>query len=111
VIPEGRSPQFGGRPQAGRAGFIALTDRAERQRLLAQAVLEKGLSKEILLHPATFNQLVSGRARQVKVDDGLNVAHAKDRDIEANATRQHWLVAGPDQGNPNVAGWAEHRGG
>jgi anionic cell wall polymer biosynthesis LytR-Cps2A-Psr (LCP) family protein len=64
-------------------------DRAERQRLVAQAVLEKSLSKEILLQPAKFNGFVSGLARQVKVDAGLTVANAKDRDIDANATRQH----------------------
>ena len=49
-------------------------DRAERQRLVAQAVLEKGLSKETLLQPAKFNRFVSGLARQVKVDNGLTVA-------------------------------------
>jgi polyisoprenyl-teichoic acid--peptidoglycan teichoic acid transferase len=48
-------------------------DRAERQRLVARAVLEKGLSKQTLLNPVAFNAFVGGLAQQVTVDKGLTV--------------------------------------
>ena len=87
-------------------------DRAERQRLVAQAVLEKGLSKQTLLNPVKFNRFVSGLARQVKVDDGLSVAELRKTALSVRVKpEQHRLAAGPDQGNRHVAGWSEHRGG
>ena len=49
-------------------------DRAERQRLVAQAVLKKGLSQETLLHPVEFNRFVVGLAKLVTVDNELTVA-------------------------------------
>jgi LCP family protein required for cell wall assembly len=48
-------------------------DRAERQRLVAQAVLEKGLSRRTLLNPKAFNAFVGGLAKQVTVDEALTV--------------------------------------
>lgn len=46
-------------------------DRAERQRLVARAVLEKGLSRETLTNPVAFNRFVGGLARSVAVDQDL----------------------------------------
>jgi LCP family protein required for cell wall assembly len=48
-------------------------DRAERQRLVARAVLEKGLSRETLLSPRAFNRFAGGLAQQVTVDAQLSV--------------------------------------
>lgn len=52
-------------------------DRAERQRLVAQAVIAKGLSKQTLLNPVAFNRFAGGLARQVTVDQGLTVAELR----------------------------------
>lgn len=46
-------------------------DRAERQRLVVQAVLRKGLSKDTLLNPIAFNRFISAAAGTVTVDDDL----------------------------------------
>jgi LCP family protein required for cell wall assembly len=48
-------------------------DRAERQRLVAQAVLEKGLGKQTLLKPVAFQAFAGGLAQHVTVDEGLTV--------------------------------------
>lgn len=48
-------------------------DRAERQRLVAQAVLAKGLSRKTLLNPRAFNAFAGGLASQITVDDGLSI--------------------------------------
>ena len=43
---------------------------------------------------------------QVKVDDGADRGGAtQDRNVGPHEARQHRLVAGPDQGNRNFAGW------
>ncbi|WP_375429889.1 LCP family protein [uncultured Friedmanniella sp.] len=52
-------------------------DRAERQRLVARAVLAKGLSRQTLLNPRAFNRFAGGLASQVTVDDGLSVAELR----------------------------------
>ena len=52
-------------------------DRAERQRLVAQAVIAKGLSKQTLLNPVAFNRFAGGLARQVTVDEGLTVTELR----------------------------------
>lgn len=52
-------------------------DRAERQRLVARAVIAKGLSRQTLLNPVAFRRFVGGLARQVSVDDGLTVAELR----------------------------------
>ena len=48
-------------------------DRAERQRLVVQAVLAKGLSRDNLLNPVAFNRFAGGLARAVAVDRELTV--------------------------------------
>ena len=48
-------------------------DRAERQRLVAQAVLAKGLARENLLNPVAFNRFAGGLARSVTVDRDLTM--------------------------------------
>jgi LCP family protein required for cell wall assembly len=53
-------------------------DRAERQRLVTQAVLKKGLSTQTLLHPVEFNNFVGGLARQVKVDKELSMSQMRN---------------------------------
>jgi LCP family protein required for cell wall assembly len=52
-------------------------DRAERQRLVTQAVLKKGLSKQTLMHPVEFNSFVGGLAKQVTVDQDLSMAEMR----------------------------------
>ncbi len=49
-------------------------DRAERQRLVTQAVLKKGLSKETLRNPVAFNRFTKGLAQQMTVDDELTIS-------------------------------------
>ncbi|GAA1432589.1 LCP family protein [Microlunatus lacustris] len=46
-------------------------DRAERQRLVAQAILEQALSPETIANPLKFNRIVGSVAKQVTVDRGL----------------------------------------
>jgi LCP family protein required for cell wall assembly len=46
-------------------------DRAERQRLVVKAILEKGLSPETISNPAKFTGFVSGVAKHLIVDEGL----------------------------------------
>ena len=52
-------------------------DRAERQRLVTQAVLKKGLSKQTLMHPVEFNSFVGGLAKQVTVDQDLSMSEMR----------------------------------
>lgn len=52
-------------------------DRAERQRLVVQAVLAKGLSSDVLLNPVAFNRFVAGLARSVAVDKDLTVSELR----------------------------------
>ena len=47
-------------------------DRAERQRLVVQAVLRKGMSKDVMLNPVAFNRFVAGVASTVTVDQQLS---------------------------------------
>jgi polyisoprenyl-teichoic acid--peptidoglycan teichoic acid transferase len=46
-------------------------DRAERQRMVVKAILEKGLSPEVIANPAKFTSFVSGIAEHLTVDDQL----------------------------------------
>jgi polyisoprenyl-teichoic acid--peptidoglycan teichoic acid transferase len=46
-------------------------DRAERQRVVLQAILAKGLAKETVTNPAKFVSFARGVARHVTVDDQL----------------------------------------
>jgi polyisoprenyl-teichoic acid--peptidoglycan teichoic acid transferase len=46
-------------------------DRAERQRLVVQAILRKGLSPSVLANPIAFNRFVTTVAGQITVDDQL----------------------------------------
>ncbi len=52
-------------------------DRAERQRLVTQAVLRKGLSTQTLMHPLEFNSFVAGLAKQVTVDQELSMSEMR----------------------------------
>lgn len=52
-------------------------DRAERQRLVVQAVLAKGLSRENLLNPVAFNRFAGDLARAVAVDQDLTVSELR----------------------------------
>lgn len=56
-------------------------DRAERQRLVVQAVLKKGLSKQTLLHPVEFNRFVAELAQQVTVDKELSMSEMRKTEI------------------------------
>lgn len=47
-------------------------DRAERQRLVVQAILRKALSRDVLTDPAELNSFVSGFARSVTVDSDFS---------------------------------------
>lgn len=47
-------------------------DRAERQRLVVQAILRKALSRDVLTDPVELTGFVSGFARNVTVDDDLS---------------------------------------
>ena len=47
-------------------------DRAERQRLVVQAILKKALSRDVLADPAEFTGFVAGVAQNVTVDSGLS---------------------------------------
>ena len=47
-------------------------DRAERQRLVVQAIMRKGMSKDMITNPVAFNRFVSEFAQQVTVDDELS---------------------------------------
>lgn len=53
-------------------------DRAERQRLVAEAILRQALSPEVLANPVKFNQIVGSVARQVTVDRGLTGSELRD---------------------------------
>lgn len=55
-------------------------DRAERQRLVVKAILEKGLSPETISNPAKFTGFVSGVAKHLVVDDDLT-----DKEIRTTA--------------------------
>ena len=46
-------------------------DRAERQRVVLQAILAKGLAKETITNPFKFVNFVRGVSQHVSVDDGL----------------------------------------
>ena len=46
-------------------------DRAERQRVVVKAILEKGLSAETISNPAKFTGFVSGVAKHLTVDEEL----------------------------------------
>jgi LCP family protein required for cell wall assembly len=46
-------------------------DRAERQRLVVQAILAKGLSARTLADPAAFTSFVAGVGEHLTVDEGL----------------------------------------
>lgn len=47
-------------------------DRAERQRLVVQAILRKALSRDVLTDPVELTAFVSGFAKNVTVDDDLS---------------------------------------
>jgi LCP family protein required for cell wall assembly len=47
-------------------------DRAERQRLVVQAIVKKALSRDVLVDPAEFTGFVTGVAQNVTVDNGLS---------------------------------------
>ena len=47
-------------------------DRAERQRLVVQAIMRKGMSEGMIADPIAFNRFVSEFAQQVTVDDELS---------------------------------------
>jgi len=49
-------------------------DRAENQRKVVKAIMEKGLSRQVLTNPARFTAFVGGVARYTTVDDGLTDA-------------------------------------
>ena len=53
-------------------------DRAERQRLVAQAILRKTLSPEVIANPPRFNRIVGSVAKQVTVDRGLTGSKLRD---------------------------------
>lgn len=53
-------------------------DRAERQRLVAQAILRKALSPEVVANPLRFNRIVGSVAKQVTVDRGLTGSELRD---------------------------------
>jgi anionic cell wall polymer biosynthesis LytR-Cps2A-Psr (LCP) family protein len=55
-------------------------DRAERQRLVVKAILEKGLSPETISNPAKFTGFVSEMAKHLVVDDELT-----DKEIRRTA--------------------------
>ncbi|MFX4273877.1 LCP family protein [Propionibacteriaceae bacterium Y1685] len=46
-------------------------DRAERQRLVVQAIIRKGLSAGVVSDPGKFTKFVGAAARNMTVDDGL----------------------------------------
>lgn len=46
-------------------------DRAERQRLVVQAILRKGLSKDVISRPAEFNKFVAAISQSATVDNEL----------------------------------------
>jgi LCP family protein required for cell wall assembly len=52
-------------------------DRAERQRVVLQAILAKGLAKETILNPAKFVSFARGVAQHVTVDDQLTEAELR----------------------------------
>ncbi|WP_375423629.1 LCP family protein [uncultured Friedmanniella sp.] len=52
-------------------------DRAERQRLVARAILTKGLSQKTLTNPVAFNKFAGGLAKQVTVDPGLSMGELR----------------------------------
>lgn len=52
-------------------------DRAVRQRLVAQAVLKKGMSPEVMRNPLAFNHFATGLAQQVTVDDQLTISELR----------------------------------
>lgn len=52
-------------------------DRADRQRLVAQAILAKGMSRQTLTNPVAFNRFAGGLAKQLTVDPGLTMAELR----------------------------------
>ena len=58
-------------------------DRAERQRVVLQAILAKGLAKETISNPLKFISFVRGVSRYVTVDEQLN-----DSDLRKTAISQ-----------------------
>lgn len=46
-------------------------DRAENQRKVVKAIIDKGLSPQVLANPAAFTGFVASLARSMTVDDGL----------------------------------------
>ena len=57
-------------------------DRAERQRLVVKAILQKGLSRETIADPAEFTRFVAGVSKHLTIDDELS-----DSEIRRTACR------------------------
>jgi LCP family protein required for cell wall assembly len=70
-------------------------DRAERQRLVVKAILEKGMSSETIRNPAKFTGFVSGVAKHLVVDEGLtnNEIRRTAVSLRLNANDLHLLQA------------------
>ncbi|MGO1971482.1 MAG: LCP family protein [Propionibacteriaceae bacterium] len=47
-------------------------DRAERQRIVLKAILEKGMSRSVMADPAKFTRFISGVAKHLTVDGSLS---------------------------------------
>ena len=72
-------------------------DRAERQRLVAQAVLAKGLSKQTLLNPVAFNALRRGVGEAGERRRGPDRrGAAPNGPVDPLPPRRHRLAAGAD---------------
>ncbi len=76
TFPEGRITVKGDQALAFVRERYALPngdlDRAERQRLVVKAILQKGLSRETIADPAKFTRFVAGVSKHLTIDDELS---------------------------------------
>jgi polyisoprenyl-teichoic acid--peptidoglycan teichoic acid transferase len=80
-------------------------DRAERQRQVVQAILAKGMSREVLANPVRFNSFVAGISRHLTIDDQLSDAEIRKTALSLRLTASDvHLLQSPITGFDTVDG-------
>ena len=84
-------------------------DRAENQRNVIKAIVQKGLSVQVISDPATFINFIGNVAKHLTVDNDLSDERDQAYRSVATADRQgHRTAPGPDLRFWNLTGRAEH---
>ena len=84
-------------------------DRAENQRKVIKAIVQKGLSAGVVSDPATFTRFIGNVAKNVTVDNSLSDDEIRRTALSLRLTGKDIdAAAGPDLRHRHLPGRAEH---